>query len=204
MVGYSTKRKLISFVGQLARQLDNRNYLSKGTHQPKENVMKNKLMTIAIALALVILLARVFEKPLLAQTPTLTQNVDEPGRNPFQLSANMNLAPEQGTSFTVPAGRRYVIESYSAKCLLAPNESMTNVSIRTFVAGQTAIMFAPAFLLDETSQFRDYGATGISRLYADPGTTITMSVGTIGGRSTLPCEFSVVGHVIDLFTIKTP
>ena len=58
---------------------------------------------------------------------------------------------------------------------------MTNVSIRTFVAGQTAIMFAPAFLLDETSQFRDYGATGISRLYADPGTTIAMSVGTIGG-----------------------
>jgi hypothetical protein len=170
--------------------------------------MKDKLMTVAIALALVILLARVFEKPLLAQISaalTLTENVDEPGRNPFQLTASgPDYLGEQTTTFTVPVGKRYVIESYSVGCTLPAAQSMTSVLISSTVAGQTATMYAPAFVRWGNSEERAWGATGISRLYADPGTTISMSITTAAVTPNSGCTYSVVGYSVSLYTLKKP
>jgi hypothetical protein len=46
--------------------------------------MKNKLITLAATAALLAVLGHFYAKPLMAQVrAALTQNIDEPGRNPY-------------------------------------------------------------------------------------------------------------------------
>lgn len=84
--------------------------------------MKQKLIAGSLVLLTLIVLGKIFEKPLLAQVrAALTQNIDEPGRNPYQesfFSYQTNCAAASkfcNFNFsTVPVGKRLVITHVSA------------------------------------------------------------------------------------------
>jgi hypothetical protein len=82
------------------------------------NSMKNKLLTLAGALALLALLGHFYAKPLLAQVrAVLVENLDEPGRNPYQevrsdLTCGFRQSCTQSFS-AVPAGKRLVLTNIS-------------------------------------------------------------------------------------------
>jgi hypothetical protein len=76
--------------------------------------MKTKLFALAGALAFVMLLGHYYAKPVLAQIrAALVQNVDEPGRNPYQESSpcTFGISNQSCTlQFSaVPAGKRLVL-----------------------------------------------------------------------------------------------
>ena len=134
--------------------------------------MKNKLITIASALALLVVLARVFERPLLAQIPAaLTQNVDEPGRNPFSLYSDGLPGNPTVASWTVP---------YNG-----------GLNEMTDAVGH----FVGAGLSSGTTV---YTCTGTAHLYADAGIpiyAIAFNGGT--GEASDHCGFYVNGYVIN-------
>jgi hypothetical protein len=84
--------------------------------------MKKTIVMGSCLLLCLLVLAKAFEKPLLAQIrAALTQNIDEPGRNPYQESffaymTNCAAASKfcNFTFSTVPAGKRLVITHVSA------------------------------------------------------------------------------------------
>jgi hypothetical protein len=95
--------------------------------------MKNKLLTFAGALALLAVLGHFYAKPLLAQVrAALVQNVDEPGRNPIPLG--YQAVTSSGANFSVPAGKRYVIEAFAANCFLDNASSLTAVRVNALTS----------------------------------------------------------------------
>jgi hypothetical protein len=154
--------------------------------------MKNKLLTVAGALALLVLLGHFYAKPLLAQVrAALIQNVDEPARNPIGFSDN-NAGSED--FWKVPAAKRYVIEQYTAYCETPGSGQLTSASISLSTGGAHVSASTPAFVSYTISDGNIvWAASGTTRLYADPSTTITIDgIGT----SILNCSFSMSGYAI--------
>jgi hypothetical protein len=76
--------------------------------------MKNKLLTLAGALALMAVLGRFYAKPVMAQVrAALVQDVDQPARAPFQATVPININNFTFTPVTIPAGKRLVVDFIS-------------------------------------------------------------------------------------------
>jgi len=73
--------------------------------------MKRRLMTFAGALALLAVLGKFYAKPLMAQArAALVEDVDNPGRNPFQVTVPININNFNYTPVSIPAGKRLVVD----------------------------------------------------------------------------------------------
>src|SRR5262245_28788450 len=94
--------------------------------------MKNSMFTLAVVLAVLAVLGRFYAEPVIAQVrAALVQNVDEPGRNPFAVaSSSQNFG-----LFTVPAGKRYVIEGFSASCQVDNTGFLAVVALQAMTGG---------------------------------------------------------------------
>ena len=156
--------------------------------------MKNRLLTLAGALALLATLGHFYAKPLLAQVrAALIQNVDEPARNPFSLSDN-NVGSED--FWRVPLGKRYVIEQYTAYCQTSSTGQVTSSAISVTKGGNHNSATTPAFLSYTISDGNIvWAASGTTRLYADPDSQLTIS-GV--GNSISNCTFEISGYFINL------
>jgi len=103
--------------------------------------MKNKLLTLAGALALLALLGHFYAKPLLAQVrAALISNIDEPGRIPYtaalpiSINAGGNFA---ATAPAVPQNKRLVITFVSGDFGGASSGNLTPLNDLLFYAGST-------------------------------------------------------------------
>jgi hypothetical protein len=154
--------------------------------------MRNKLLTLAAVLVLLAVLGDLYAKPLLAQIrAALVQNVDEPGRNPIGLSVN---ADSSETFWSVPGGKRYVIEQYTAFCEVSNTGFLTSVELSVSTGGALVSATTPAFVSYTISDGNVvWGASSTTRLYADPNTTLTFA-GV--GSSIKNCSVSVSGYAI--------
>jgi hypothetical protein len=153
--------------------------------------MKNRLLTFAGALALLAVLGHVYAKPLLAQVrAALVQNVDEPGRNPIALASGSVTGDD--FFFTVPTGKRYVIETFSGVCDTPADFPLTAIGINA--NGINA--FAQPFLyFVPTASTKRWIAHTTTRLYADPGSKITIFTNSSGFQ---PCFYWVAGYSINV------
>ena len=162
--------------------------------------MKNRLLASAGCLAVLLVVGKIYEKPLLAQVrAALVQSIDEPGRNPFVLSSTNG-------QFTVPVGKRYVVEQYSAGCNVPNTYAMTDLTLFTefdnlqHQSHVSAHFVAPAGF-QGTTAINFYAATGMGPAYADGGSTITLLSYASNGSGSIEsttCAFvSVSGHVIN-------
>jgi len=161
--------------------------------------MKNKLLTFAGTVVLLAALGGYYAKPLLAQArAALVQNVDEPGRHPFGFYTSYisNFA-----DFPIPAGKRYVIEQFSADCTVKNSFALGDVRLRVLTGGTPVSAFAAPHFVERQDQLRNlWAGSGTARLYADPGTSISISALDTAGAlgDTEQCSFSVSGHSIDI------
>lgn len=140
--------------------------------------MKNRLITLAFGLALVALLGHFYAKPLLAQVrAAVIQNMDEPGRNSFQIK----LFTDDGTgvaSFTVPAGKRYIVEAFAGYCF-SPN---TGIDLLGIENSSVVGAYVPVY---KASVFAGgYFGNGLVKLYGAPGETIR----AVAGRAEYPAD----------------
>ena len=165
--------------------------------------MKNRLLTFAGCLAVLLALAKIYEKPLLAQVrAALVQNVDEPGRNALVLTGN-NDGLNPRVFLTVPPGKRFVIDQYSAGCDVASGYAMTNIAIYSSVNGVLSTSnVAPHYLQFDGStdgvQVNYFAGTGLGPVYADGGTTLHIELSNNGTAALLikSCNAQVSGHLI--------
>lgn len=111
--------------------------------------MKQTVVLGSCILLSLVTLGKVFERPLLAQIrAALTQNIDEPGRNPYQESyfsyLNDCAAASKFCNFNfsvVPAGKRLVITHVSAYVDIQ-NGQLPNCNIQSnFGGSQYAVAF---------------------------------------------------------------
>ena len=169
--------------------------------------MARKLWTLSAVLALLAIIGKFYAKPVLAQVrAALVQSVDEPGRNTFALSGTNDTLNPYFQTFTVPAGKRYIVDQYTATCDVVASTSLTQVEIDTSVGGVTTFTSSPAHPVQVNgyvsgTQVYNYEASGLGPVYADPGTSITLfanaAAGT-GGSTIKDCYFTIQGHYITL------
>lgn len=157
--------------------------------------MKKKLLSLAGALAPLVLLGHFYAKPLLAQVrAALVQNVDEPGRNPITLfgiggASNLDINKYEA-NFTVPAGQRYVIQAFGGQCTVASGDAMTAIHLQL---PDSALAVAPAvFLVGD-----QWSASATTHLYFDPGATVKWQA-LSNNLDFQSCTFFASGYSITL------
>ena len=94
--------------------------------------MKNKLLTLAAALTLVVMVGKFLAVPLLAQArAALVQNVDERGRTPYQSTRDMNTCAGstncQLTFGAVPNNKRLVITHFDTLVTVSGSGSLQDI-----------------------------------------------------------------------------
>ena len=152
--------------------------------------MKNKLLTLAGALALVAVLGKFYAIPLVAQVrAALVKNLDEKGRNPYQADSSCTAVfPNVSCSAllpVVPAGKRLVIEYVNGEF----------VQSDSFTASFAALNLAPGvdYALPVFARFSgDYGVTSPVLIYVEAGQQARFTVsGTVS-------QVHVTGYLVDL------
>lgn len=140
---------------------------------------------------------------------TLSQDVDNPGRHPFQTEHSFNVMgcalTCSGSDFdTVPAGQRLVIDHVSVEVFLSPSPSgqKASASLLVVMAGGQLTHVNPTIpLVLQGGTFTQHDllvGTLQGPFYADEGTKVTyfgdMPEGTNGSVGVF--VFDVTGHFI--------
>ena len=133
------------------------------------------------------------------------------GQQPFQVEHFINLAPGQTgvneeTVFTVPAGKRLVIESLFAQIALSPGDATDLLQFVTEVAahpGQVGIGRAHHKVLASPQGSNSIGelifvGTHAVRAYADPGTAVNVQFIRKDNTDRAEARFSIVGYLVDV------
>lgn len=141
-----------------------------------------------------------------ATNPLLVRNVDDPASHPIALLiGNADSVGLYFAQWTVPATRRYVIEEFYAGCSVDTTASMTDASVRVFGGGTVTAnaSAAPRFIEPNGSisghAVNLWSASAVTRLYANPGDTISFRVDdTSGSSSVRECTLSLSGYAVDV------
>jgi hypothetical protein len=101
------------------------------------------------------------------------------------------------TAIKVPAGQRLIIETLSLQMDVTPSGSQLEAFVNYTSAGKSVTLFVPlTFAYTQTSNgFDTYTATQAVRLYADPGTSISLTAFSPTG-STGTLFLTVSGYLI--------
>ncbi len=133
-------------------------------------------------------------------SPLPVQVTEVAPRQPVQVFKHVEPLPfdlEQPI-YTVPAGKRLVVE-YVSTYMVIPVGSGAFANITTEVGGTTARHYLP--MTEQTTY--DAGTTEVSvgqqltRLYADPGTTVVYEVHRNTGSLNTETEISFSGYLVD-------
>lgn len=130
-----------------------------------------------------------------AEVPALTSSVDEPGRNPYQVSTTKGCGGGLGCNIDfppVPTGKRLVVQQVSCSTTYTGQPSFVKVSVEEnvtpFVRSSFFAPFAGGTIL--FTQRLDY--------YLDATNTLDIGISLGGGTSTIgQTQCSVTGHLLD-------
>jgi hypothetical protein len=127
----------------------------------------------------------------------LVKDGDQPARKPFQWDGDISIAAGvmNGARLVtnVPANQRLVIEHVSGWC-------PSFVAVVSGESYQASTNVAHLFWLPaEFANGSPLPAAALLRFYADPGTSVTMSVNLVNPSNVSHfCELSLAGYYVDL------
>jgi hypothetical protein len=166
--------------------------------------MKNRLLTFAGALTVLALLGHFYAKPLLAQVrAALVENVDEPGRNPYQetifATCTGSQFCNQGFSM-VPAGKRLVLTNISGYVDVTAG-TLPNGDITSSLGGS---QYATVFFTGVRGTVSSFGTRMVInqeiRAYFGPGETPHVFEGLVSTSDTFSDGANVMlsGYYVNL------
>jgi hypothetical protein len=120
-------------------------------------------------------------------------------KQPFQnmIVLTLDAAEFNDTiSFSVPAGKRLVIEQASATAAMPVGQKVT-VSIATMGGGLNGRAWLALTGQGAISGFDRYTTTQSLRMYADAGTAVTFQATRSSSASTATLNFSVTGYLVN-------
>ena len=131
----------------------------------------------------------------------LVRDVDNPALQPVQANASCNSNSVDScevTIFTVPLGKRLVIEYVSMGATIPPSQGAT-LTIDTFAGGAEATHLFPLSppavpILGTTRTFLGQQV----RIYADPGKTVLVQALRTSTAGNATFEFSISGYLVNL------
>jgi hypothetical protein len=135
-----------------------------------------------------------------ASAPVVTRSSDEPARQPFSTfqtcSTNANGGTQTCTAtFNIPANKELVIEYVNILCFGfgSPNPARSTI---TTTAGGSSVPYR--FLRGDPSPIfnNEFQSNALVRIYADPGTTVTLTGTQNGNGSTF--QFSLSGYYVNV------
>jgi hypothetical protein len=142
--------------------------------------------------------------PLPVSGTVFVRDVDNPARQPFQIGFpfTMNSGTEQVfQSITVPDGKRLVIEYVSMGSGSVPVGQHLFIILRTFVGGVGAFHYVavtPQGRLAPPNVADTFVASQPMRVYADPGTTVTIQMQRDSGYAACGPNLTVSGYLVDV------
>jgi hypothetical protein len=122
------------------------------------------------------------------------------GRDPFQaFQRPFSLDWPDGEGFatsgyTVPAGRRLVIEYASLFAYLQTEGQTMFVRILTTAGGGSAFHTLAVQKQEDYGVLKQFGAAHVVRIYADPGSTVQVSAGRLPFNGTANGTVTLSGH----------
>ncbi len=160
--------------------------------------MKNRLLTFAGALALLAVLGKFYAPPLMAQVKAaMVQDVDQPARQPFQVTVPININNFTYTPVTIPSGKRLVVDYISMSGAAQTNgpDIQPIIILSSSVAGNPGALYYIAPQQSGTAPGQYYH-TEQAAIFAD-----SLSVSpAFAGYSPTFLAFNVVisGHLVSL------
>jgi len=133
-------------------------------------------------------------------TPVVTRSTDEPARQPFSTfhtcSTNTNGGTQEcSVTFNVPSSKELVIEYVNVQCFGfgSPNPAQSTI---TTTAGGSSVPYN--FLRGDPNPIFNnvFQNNALVRIYADPGTTVTLTGIQNGNGSTF--QFSLSGYYVNV------
>jgi len=138
--------------------------------------------------------------------PVAARDVDNPSRQAFQHQFDNLFIPNGSygvqTTYSVPAGKRLVIEEASLQCAV-PTGDVPWVALYTTIQGVDGIEGAQLDLqfpkLRSLPNGDSFGSTTPIVAYADGGTDVVVTLGNQTGDGTAgACSITLVGHFVGL------
>ena len=135
--------------------------------------------------------------------PVPVTSADDPGRQAFAFFKSDSFGPDEDShhvSFTVPAGKRLVIESVSVNGLVdtGTGQKIVDAGVQAQVNGQLEdYIMAPQFTGTSSSADDVYTVSQPTTIYADSGTDVLVFTArnTFNGGAIM--NVSVQGHLIN-------
>lgn len=135
-------------------------------------------------------------------SPLLVRDVDNPGRHRFQVGTTCTAFAGSFAciaSFAVPANKLLVIETVSADVAVPAGEKVQVVW--TIVQGSSMVAYPSPVQLNGTFFTRDsFSAMFAVRLYADPGTTVNVTLGRNDSTGNGDLGAFISGYLVDCGT----
>jgi hypothetical protein len=131
-------------------------------------------------------------------------DLDNPAFQPFQHAALAIIQPGfsgGSATFTVPAGKRLVIEYVSFNIPLTNGQSVLGVSVEVENSNANQIPIGHEipvlYTVADSTLLRSIGASA-TRLYADPGSTVRIRAARSGSTGQDIAPVNVSGYFVDL------
>lgn len=129
---------------------------------------------------------------------------DTTALDPFQVELDFSIADGSAggnDSFTVPAGKRLVIDYASASISLPQGQRIDFIQVLTgSAAGPTVIVghyLTPVFVTDDNTN-SEFAASQELRLYADPSTTVEVKFARNSLTGPGSASITISGHLVNL------
>jgi hypothetical protein len=126
------------------------------------------------------------------------QGADD-AKQPFQKMLVVSLDPgefSETVSFTVPVGKRLVVETASANAAVPSGQKVT-VNVATTGGGLSGRAWLALAAQGAVSGLDRHTTTQPMRMYADPGTAVAFQAVRSDAASTATLNFSVAGYLVD-------
>jgi len=123
-------------------------------------------------------------------SPVLTAAIDNPALQPFQFFA---AGAPLNFNFQVPTGKTLVIEQVSFLCT---QSNMTDFRLFTTSNGTFGSYYFASLIIAPAGVITEVLADQMTHIYADGGSTVTVTGGGAVGTGPHTCNATVGGHLV--------
>ena len=161
--------------------------------------MTKQKRTIAVASGLAALACLAAVAVFTARASARAPQGSDDAKRPYQRLLLLTLDPGEfsdAVSFTVPAGKRFVVEQASAVADM-PTGQRVSANVTTTGGGLNGRSWLALASQGAISGFDRYTTTQPTRMYADASTTVSFQASRSDASSSASLNFSVTGYLVD-------
>ena len=104
----------------------------------------------------------------------------------------------QASFYTVPAGKRLVVEYVAAFVDVPPGQRASSITVASHVHGSYAQFYVPLAATGPYNVSDRFGVGQVTKIYADPGTSLDYGFDRSAGAGSATAFISMSGHLVNV------